>query len=105
MIDGLCNKTGTLDFNEFIKPHALEERIYRMRCVEAWSMVIPWVGISLADIVKRCEPQSSNGNNLIQLVDMICGAIARPYNKPHKAERDYLETIIKHRITSVLEWP
>lgn len=58
-VDGLCAKPGTIDFHDFIKPHALEERIYRMRCVEAWSMVIPWVGISLADIVKRFEPQGS----------------------------------------------
>lgn len=58
-VDGLCAKPGTIDFHDFIKPHALEERIYRMRCVEAWSMVIPWVGISLADVVKRFEPQGS----------------------------------------------
>jgi sulfoxide reductase catalytic subunit YedY len=58
-VDGLCAHPGTLDFNDFIKPHTLEERVYRMRCVEAWSMVIPWVGISLADIVKRFEPQGS----------------------------------------------
>jgi sulfoxide reductase catalytic subunit YedY len=58
-VDGLCNNPGTIDFDAFIKPHALEERIFRMRCVEAWSMVIPWVGISLGDVVKRFEPQGS----------------------------------------------
>lgn len=58
-IDGLCNKPGTIDFNDLIKPHTLEERIYRLRCVEAWSMVIPWVGIPLADIVKRFDPLGS----------------------------------------------
>ena len=58
-VDGLCNKPGTLDLNDFLKPHALEERVYRMRCVEAWSMVIPWVGVSLAEVVKRAEPQGS----------------------------------------------
>ena len=57
-VDGHCEKTGTFDFDEFIKPYDLEERIYRMRCVEAWSMVIPWVGISLADIVKHYQPTS-----------------------------------------------
>ena len=41
-----------------MQPHALEERIYRLRCVEAWSMVIPWVGFPLADLVKRFEPTS-----------------------------------------------
>ena len=58
-VDGLCNKPGTIDFNDLIKPAALEERIYRMRCVEAWSMVIPWVGISLASVINRFEPQGS----------------------------------------------
>jgi len=58
-VDGLCNKGGTFDLDALIKPHAQEERIYRLRCVEAWSMVIPWVGISLAEVVKRAEPQGS----------------------------------------------
>ncbi len=58
-VDGLCAKPGTIDFDEFIKPHTIEERVYRMRCVEAWSMVIPWAGIPLAEIIKRFEPQSS----------------------------------------------
>ncbi len=57
-VDGHCEKTGTFDFDDFIKPYDLEERIYRMRCVEAWSMVIPWVGISLAEVVKHYQPTS-----------------------------------------------
>ena len=57
-VEGHAEKTGTFDFEDFIKPFDLEERIYRMRCVEAWSMVIPWVGISLADVVKHLEPTS-----------------------------------------------
>ncbi|NIV17135.1 MAG: protein-methionine-sulfoxide reductase catalytic subunit MsrP [Woeseiaceae bacterium] len=57
-VDGHAEKTGTFDFDDFIKPFDLEERIYRMRCVEAWSMVIPWVGISLADVVKHFKPTS-----------------------------------------------
>ena len=47
-----------IDFEDFIKPFDLEERIYRMRCVEAWSMVIPWVGIPLAEVVKFFSPTS-----------------------------------------------
>ncbi len=58
-VDGLCAKPGEIGFEDLIKPHALEERIYRMRCVEAWSMVIPWVGVPLADIIKRFEPLGS----------------------------------------------
>jgi len=57
-VEGHAEKTGTFDFDDFIKPFDLEERIYRMRCVEAWSMVIPWVGISLADVVKSFKPTS-----------------------------------------------
>jgi sulfoxide reductase catalytic subunit YedY len=55
-VDGLCAKPGTLDLDDFLKPHTIEERIYRLRCVEAWSMVIPWAGIPLGDVVKRFEP-------------------------------------------------
>ena len=57
-VEGHADKTGTFDFEDFIKPFDLEERIYRMRCVEAWSMVIPWVGIPLADVVKHFNPTS-----------------------------------------------
>ena len=57
-VDGHAEKTGTFDFDDFVKPFDLEERIYRMRCVEAWSMVIPWVGISLADVIKHLQPTS-----------------------------------------------
>ena len=57
-VEGEAEKTGTFDFDEFMKPFDLEERIYRMRCVEAWSMVIPWVGISLADVIKHLQPTS-----------------------------------------------
>jgi len=57
-VDGHAEKTGSFHFDDFIKPFDLEERIYRMRCVEAWSMVIPWVGISLAEIVKHYQPTS-----------------------------------------------
>jgi sulfoxide reductase catalytic subunit YedY len=58
-VDGMCAHPGTLSLEDFLKPHTAEERIYRHRCVEAWSMVIPWVGISLADVVKRFEPLGS----------------------------------------------
>jgi len=58
-VDGHAEKTGSFLFDDFIKPFDLEERIYRMRCVEAWSMVIPWVGISLAAVVKHFKPLSS----------------------------------------------
>ena len=55
---GECAKPGSYDYDDIVKPHRLEERIYRLRCVEAWSMVIPWVGIPLADVLARFEPTS-----------------------------------------------
>jgi sulfoxide reductase catalytic subunit YedY len=56
-IDGLCNKPGDYHLDDLIKTAELEERIYRFRCVEAWSMVIPWIGIPLAAVIKRADPQ------------------------------------------------
>jgi sulfoxide reductase catalytic subunit YedY len=58
-VSGNAEVTGTINLEDFVKPHTLEERIYRMRCVEAWSMVIPWVGIPLADVIKQFKPLSS----------------------------------------------
>jgi sulfoxide reductase catalytic subunit YedY len=57
-VSGEAEKTGTFTLEDILAPHALEERIYRLRCVEAWSMVIPWVGFPLADLLKRFEPTS-----------------------------------------------
>ena len=57
-ISGHVEKPGIFDYEELIQPHLMEERIYRMRCVEAWSMVIPWVGIPLAKIIKQLNPTS-----------------------------------------------
>jgi methionine sulfoxide reductase catalytic subunit len=56
-VDGLCDKPAEYLLEDLIKPFQLEERVYRLRCVEAWSMVIPWVGIPLSSILKRAEPQ------------------------------------------------
>jgi sulfoxide reductase catalytic subunit YedY len=58
-VDGLVAKPGDYDVDDLIKASRLEERIYRMRCVEAWSMVIPWVGFPLSEVLKRVEPQGS----------------------------------------------
>ena len=57
-IEGECAKTGKLNLEDILKGETLEDRIYRHRCVEAWSMVIPWVGFPLAHLIKRCEPTS-----------------------------------------------
>jgi sulfoxide reductase catalytic subunit YedY len=55
-IDGLCNKPADYHIEDLIKSNEIEERVYRFRCVEAWSMVIPWDGIPLSTILKRAEP-------------------------------------------------
>jgi len=55
-IAGEAEVTGTFTLEDILKPHPLEERIYRMRCVEAWSMVVPWVGFPLGDLIKRFKP-------------------------------------------------
>jgi sulfoxide reductase catalytic subunit YedY len=58
-IDGLVNKPGDYGLEDILKKVTLEERVYRMRCVEGWSMVIPWVGFSLAELIKQADPQGS----------------------------------------------
>jgi methionine sulfoxide reductase catalytic subunit len=58
VVEGEVNKPAIYQLEDLIKPHTLEERIYRLRCVEGWSMVIPWVGFPLGDVIKRFEPTS-----------------------------------------------
>jgi sulfoxide reductase catalytic subunit YedY len=57
-IAGEAEIKGTFTLEDILKPHPLEERVYRLRCVEAWSMVIPWVGFPLGDLIKRFKPTS-----------------------------------------------
>ncbi|MEM7290778.1 MAG: protein-methionine-sulfoxide reductase catalytic subunit MsrP [Pseudomonadota bacterium] len=57
-VSGEAEVTGKFALEDVIKPHMLEERVYRFRCVEAWSMVVPWVGVSLADVIKQYKPTS-----------------------------------------------
>jgi sulfoxide reductase catalytic subunit YedY len=57
-VEGECNKKAVWHLEDILKGQTLEDRIYRHRCVEAWSMVIPWVGFPLSDFIKKCEPTS-----------------------------------------------
>ncbi len=59
VVDGECEEPGEIGIEEILSGFAQEERIYRLRCVEAWSMVVPWVGVPLADLLKRFKPTSS----------------------------------------------
>jgi sulfoxide reductase catalytic subunit YedY len=58
-VDGLAHKPKVFDIDELIRAFPLEERVYRMRCVEGWSMVIPWSGFPLARLLERVEPMGS----------------------------------------------
>ncbi|HTY38600.1 MAG TPA: protein-methionine-sulfoxide reductase catalytic subunit MsrP, partial [Bacteroidota bacterium] len=57
-IEGEIKKPAKYNLEDLVKPYKIEDRIYRMRCVEGWSMVIPWRGFSLADLIRKVEPTS-----------------------------------------------
>ncbi len=84
-IEGLVNKPQTIGIEQLLKLVPLEERIYRMRCVEGWSMVIPWVGIPLASLLKLADPQgSAKYVEFISHYDkatMTRGVLDWPYNE------------------------
>jgi sulfoxide reductase catalytic subunit YedY len=84
-VEGLVKKPGKYGIEDLLKLSAQEERIYRLRCVEGWSMVIPWVGYSLAELIKRVEPQ---GN--AKFVEFV--TLADPKTMPFVGSR-------------VLDWP
>jgi methionine sulfoxide reductase catalytic subunit len=58
-VEGEINKPKVFDIDELFKLAPLEERVYRFRCVEAWSMVVPWVGFSLSELIKKVEPRAN----------------------------------------------
>jgi len=85
-VGGLCDNPGTYDLADFIKPGKIEDRVYRMRCVEAWSMVIPWQGFSLKDVIDRAKPSGSARfvefqtlNDVEQMPGQRYGVLRWPY--------------------------
>ncbi len=58
-VEGLVRKPQTFDIDSILKYRPIEERVYRFRCVEAWSMVVPWAGYSLSEFIKACDPLPS----------------------------------------------
>jgi sulfoxide reductase catalytic subunit YedY len=58
-IEGEVKRPGTIGIEELLKLGAMEERVYRLRCVEGWSMVVPWIGYSLAELIRRVEPTAN----------------------------------------------
>ena len=84
-VEGLVKKPGKFALEDLLKLSPMEERIYRLRCVEGWSMVIPWVGYSLAELLKRVEPLGS-----AKYVEFV--TLADPKIMPYVGSR-------------VLDWP
>lgn len=85
-VDGLCRKPQTIDIDKIISYRPLEQRVYRFRCVEAWSMVIPWDGYSLAEFIKAMDPlPSAKYIKFESMADksqgMIPGTIPWPYTE------------------------
>ncbi len=84
-VEGLVNKPKVWDIDALLKLAPMEERVYRMRCVEGWSMVIPWIGYSLSHLIKASEPQGS-----AKYIEFI--SLADPKQMPGLSSR-------------VLKWP
>lgn len=84
-IEGLVKKPGRMDLEDLLKLSPMEERIYRMRCVEGWSMVLPWVGYSLSELIKKVEPLGS-----AKYVEFV--TLADPKTMPYVGSR-------------ILSWP
>jgi methionine sulfoxide reductase catalytic subunit len=84
-VEGHVKKPAVYNLEDLLKPHAQEDRIYRLRCVEGWSMVIPWLGVPLKDVIKRFEPTSK-----AKFVEFT--TILRPEEMPGQKR-------------SVLQWP
>jgi sulfoxide reductase catalytic subunit YedY len=84
-IEGLVKKPGKFALEDLLKLSPMEERIYRLRCVEGWSMVIPWVGYSLAELIRKVEPLGS-----AKYVEFV--SLADPKTMPFVGSR-------------VLDWP
>ena len=84
-IEGLVKKPGKFALEDLLKLSPMEERIYRLRCVEGWSMVIPWVGYSFAELIRKVEPLGS-----AKYVEFV--SLADPKTMPYVGSR-------------VLDWP
>jgi sulfoxide reductase catalytic subunit YedY len=84
-VEGLVAKPGNYAVEDLVDFKALEERVYRLRCVEAWSMVIPWIGVPLASVLNKVQPQP--GARFVEFT-----TLERPSEMPGQR-------------TSVLEWP
>src|SRR5678810_348464 len=87
-VDGMVAKPGSYALEDFLKPSKVEERVYRMRCVEGWSMVIPWQGIPLSDVLKRAQPTSSA--KYVEFTTLL-DPVQLPYQKTNVLTWPYVE--------------
>jgi sulfoxide reductase catalytic subunit YedY len=85
VVDGECSNPGTFALEDLLKGHEIVEPVYRMRCVEAWSMVIPWQGVRLRDVINRAQP---TGNAKF----LAMTTVVRPAQMPGQRRR-------------ILDWP
>ena len=79
-VEGECSNPGTFALDDFLKGHEIVEPVYRMRCVEAWSMVIPWRGVRLRDVIMRAQPTGK-----AKFVEMT--TVLRPAQMPGQRRR------------------
>jgi methionine sulfoxide reductase catalytic subunit len=87
-VEGACGKPGVYTLEDVLKPHPLEERVYRHRCVEGWSIVVPWVGFPLGDLLKRFDP--AGGAKFVEFLTVM-----RPEEMVGQ----------RGRFSSLLPWP
>jgi sulfoxide reductase catalytic subunit YedY len=87
-VEGACAKPGVYTLEDILKPHPLEERVYRHRCVEGWSIVVPWIGFPLGELLKRFDP--SNSATFVEFLTVV-----RPEEMAGQ----------RGRFSSLLPWP
>ena len=87
-VEGEVNKPGDYHLEDFLAEQSMEDRVYRLRCVEAWSMVVPWRGFPLADFIKRVEP---TGNANFVEFETIVRPDETPYQKTNVLDWPYVE--------------
>jgi methionine sulfoxide reductase catalytic subunit len=87
-VEGHCAKPAVYSLEDFLKPSAIEDRTYRLRCVEGWSMVIPWRGIPLADVIRRAEPTAQA--KFVEFVTLL-DPEQMPYQKTNLLDWPYVE--------------
>ncbi|HUB00621.1 MAG TPA: protein-methionine-sulfoxide reductase catalytic subunit MsrP [Terracidiphilus sp.] len=88
-VEGKVKKPLTFDIEDLLKLRPLEDRVYRHRCVEAWSMVIPWIGYSLSELIKQCDPLPSA--KYLQFVSYYNGRVEKWAGEDATIEWPYVE--------------